>query len=370
MRARKLLVVSDEMEVGGSQRQITYLLGGLDRRQWQPELVIFRKESFLVRDMRAQGIVVHDVPKRGRLDPHFVLAYAALLRRERYDLVHAFSLTAELWTLVAGWLAGHRPPLLASIRGLYLDESELFWRIKRFILSRSAAVIANARAGAAAIRAVLARGEADGLLAAERGLFEGDLQRVPEIAPGGATRPLAEQVAENALDHVAHGALEVEPRRRRSSCRTEGRVAETIVGRPLVRIRQHGVGLVQLLERLLGRPVTRVLIGVELERQASVGLLQLRVIRSARHTEHLVVVALRAREIDVHLAVVDHRPRRVLEGRDSQDAQRNAVEVVKQDVRHGSPPLSLRTASTFLACPARQPTGSTRNSGRQWRSTV
>lgn len=150
MRARKLLVVSDEMEVGGSQRQITYLLGGLDRRQWQPELVFFRKESFLVRDLRAQGIVVHHVPKRGRLDPRFVLAYAALLRRERYDLVHAFSLTAELWTLVAGWLAGHRPPLLASIRGLYLDESERFWRIKRFILSRSAAVIANARAGAAA----------------------------------------------------------------------------------------------------------------------------------------------------------------------------------------------------------------------------
>lgn len=150
MRPRKLLVVSDEMEVGGSQRQITYLLGGLDRRQWQAELVFFRKESFLVRDLRAQGIVVHHIPKRGRLDLRFVLAYAALLRRQRYDLVHAFSLTAELWTIVSGWLARPRPPLVASIRGLYLDESERFWRIKRFILSRSAAVIANARAGAIA----------------------------------------------------------------------------------------------------------------------------------------------------------------------------------------------------------------------------
>ena len=150
MRPRKLLVVSDEMEVGGSQRQITYLLGGLDRRQWQAELVFFRKESFLVRDLRAQGIVVHHIPKRGRLDLRFVLAYAALLRRQRYDLVHAFSLTAELWTIVSGWLARPRPPMVASIRGLYLDESERFWRIKRFILSRSAAVIANARAGAIA----------------------------------------------------------------------------------------------------------------------------------------------------------------------------------------------------------------------------
>src|SRR5690606_9634298 len=150
MSPRRLLVVTDEMEVGGSQRQISYLLGGLDRAQWQPELVFFRNPSFLVSDLRAQGIVVHHVPKRGRLDLRFLLAYASLLRRGRYDLVHAFSLTAELWTLLAGMLARPRPPLVASVRGLYLDQSSLFWRLKRYVLSRSAAVIANAHAGAAA----------------------------------------------------------------------------------------------------------------------------------------------------------------------------------------------------------------------------
>ena len=121
MRARKLLVVSDEMEVGGSQRQITYLLGGLDRRQWQPELVFFRKESFLVRDLRAQGIVVHHVPKRGRLDPRFVLAYAALLRRERYDLVHAYrALPDELRSRARLVLAGNGET--EQLRHLTADE--------------------------------------------------------------------------------------------------------------------------------------------------------------------------------------------------------------------------------------------------------
>lgn len=150
MPPRKLLVVSDEMEIGGSQRQITYLLSGLDRKQWQPELVFFRNESFLVEELRAQGITVHHVPKRGRLDPGFLLAYSRFLRRQRYDLVHAFSLTAELWTLLAGALTLRRLPLVASVRGLYLAESENFWRLKRLVISRSAAVIANARAGAAA----------------------------------------------------------------------------------------------------------------------------------------------------------------------------------------------------------------------------
>lgn len=150
MSPRRLLVATDEMEIGGSQRQISYLLGGLDRTRWQPELVYFRNTSFLVDELRAQGIVVHHVPKRSRLDLRFVLAYASLLRRNRYDLVHAFSLTAELWTLLAGLLARRRPPLVASVRGLYLDQPAPFWRLKRYVLSRSVAVIANARAGAAA----------------------------------------------------------------------------------------------------------------------------------------------------------------------------------------------------------------------------
>jgi glycosyltransferase involved in cell wall biosynthesis len=149
MPVKKLLVATDEMEIGGSQRQITCLLGGLDRTRWQPELVFFRNESFLVNELRQQGIIVHHLPKRGRLDIGFVLRYAALLRRQRYDVVHAFSLTAELWTAVAGLLLRKAPPLVSSVRNLFPTQPPWFWRIKRFILGRSAAVISNSRAGAA-----------------------------------------------------------------------------------------------------------------------------------------------------------------------------------------------------------------------------
>lgn len=149
MTARRLLVVSDEMEVGGSQRQISYLLGSLDRSRWQPELLFFRNESFMVRDLRAQGIPVHHLRKRGRFDLGFVLRYATLLRRGRYDLVHAYSLTAELWTAVARLLVRQAPPQVSSVRNLHLNKSPLFWGLKRFAIRRSAAVIANAQAAAA-----------------------------------------------------------------------------------------------------------------------------------------------------------------------------------------------------------------------------
>lgn len=150
MATKRLLLVTDEMEVGGSQRQIRNLLGGLDRSRWQPELLFFRHPSFLVGEIRRLGITVHHLPKRGRIDPRFVLRYAALLRRGHYDVAHAFSLTAELWTAVASMLVRRPPALVASVRGLYLHESSRFWRLKRFAASRSVAVIANARACAQA----------------------------------------------------------------------------------------------------------------------------------------------------------------------------------------------------------------------------
>lgn len=148
MNAKRLLLVIDEMEVGGSQRQVTHLLANLDRNRWIPELVYFRERSFLIDTLEQAGVKVHHIPKRHRVDPGFFLALVRVLRSGRYDIVHAFSLTAEVWTLLALRLVRDPPPFVGSIRGLYLNRSKWFWRLKRFVLSRSAAIISNSAAGA------------------------------------------------------------------------------------------------------------------------------------------------------------------------------------------------------------------------------
>lgn len=147
---RRLLVAIDEMEVGGSQRQVVHLLRSLDRRRWSPELVYFRSDSFLVGELRGAGIPVHRLPKRGAVDLRFLRDYRELIGNGRYDLVHAFSITAELWSLVALRLLRHPPPLVSSLRNLSLDAPAWQWRIKRLVLSGSAATIANSRASARA----------------------------------------------------------------------------------------------------------------------------------------------------------------------------------------------------------------------------
>lgn len=154
----RVLVVSDEMEVGGSQRQIVHLLRGLDRTRWDAELLYFRQRSFLVDEVRAAGLAIHELPKRHRVDGRFMWRLLMLLRRGRYDIVHCYSLTAELWVRA---LLPLLPActFIASVRGLCLHHTPAQWRQKRWIVRRADAVIANARAGAAvtAARAHLPR---------------------------------------------------------------------------------------------------------------------------------------------------------------------------------------------------------------------
>ncbi len=147
MLPRRILVVSDEMEIGGSQRQIAQLLGGLSREHWRPELLFFRERSFLVDEIEASGVPCHHLPKRGRFDARFVLRLIALLRRRRYDLVHCYSLTAEIWLRAIRPWVPHAVSVV-SVRGLCLGYADWQWWCKRWILGRADAVIANARAGA------------------------------------------------------------------------------------------------------------------------------------------------------------------------------------------------------------------------------
>lgn len=147
MRAERVLVVTDEMEVGGSQRQIVHLLRGLRAGGRQAELLYFRRRSHLVDALEDEAVPVHRIDKRGAVDPAFVWRLWRFLRAGRYDVVHAFSITAELWVrLLLPALDGLR--LVSSVRGLGLVGPDWHWRAKRWIVGGSAAVISNTRAGA------------------------------------------------------------------------------------------------------------------------------------------------------------------------------------------------------------------------------
>lgn len=150
LKPRRVLIVSDEMEIGGSQRQIAHLLRGLDRSRWHAELAYFRNRSFLVDELEAAGVLVHRVDKRKRIDLDFFHALIGLLRGGRYDVVHCFSFTAELWVRLALAFVP-RTAFVASMRDMGHGLGAMQWRIKRWVCRGARAVISNSEEAATRI---------------------------------------------------------------------------------------------------------------------------------------------------------------------------------------------------------------------------
>jgi len=147
----RVLIVTDESEVRGTQRQIVEIACGLDVSAFDVSVAYFRERSHLVDRLEAAGIRVVHLPKQGRVDPRFLASLVQELRHGAYDIVHAFAFSAELWVAVAHLaLPGRaRPVLVTSVRGTYEWYAPWQWQLKRWVSARSARIIANSQAGAA-----------------------------------------------------------------------------------------------------------------------------------------------------------------------------------------------------------------------------
>lgn len=159
---RRILIVSDEMEVGGTQRQIVELARSLKGSQFDVSVAYFRNPSRLIEELHEAGIPVTAIGKRHRVDPVFFYRLCRFVRKGDFDLIHAFSFSGELWSWLANAISG-RARFVGSIRGVYRWYRPWQWWIKRWITRHSFAVIANSQAGAeyAALQMAIRRSSID-----------------------------------------------------------------------------------------------------------------------------------------------------------------------------------------------------------------
>ena len=144
MRDSVALII-DELEVGGSQRQLYLTATGLSARGWRVEVICLQPILAMERDFREAGISVHLILKKRQIDLQLVWALRQFLVRHGIGVVHAFSSTAEFYGSVAARLAGAR--FIGSIRNA-AGPLPLLHRVGKRTADRLAdAVIANARAG-------------------------------------------------------------------------------------------------------------------------------------------------------------------------------------------------------------------------------
>jgi hypothetical protein len=152
---------------------------------------------------------------------------------------------------------------------------------------------ARALAGAAVVPA----GDADLRVLAVGRLLERDLHRVAQVAAAehlaatAATGPGAEHVTEDVAERFRKAAEALGPGAA-AHVGIDPRMAVLVVRGPLLRIRQHLVGFLHLLELDLGiLAVAMVAVRVVLHRQLAISLLDFLLARVLGDAEGFVIVA-------------------------------------------------------------------------------
>ena len=142
----------------------------------------------------------------------------------------------------------------------------------------------------------------DLLLAAEGRVLKADLDLRDHVlsltgagsARGGAACAAAEEVAENIaqISEAAEASKSAEAGARIGvEVRVDTREAVLVVARLFVRVGQHLVGLVDLLEFFLCRFIARVLVGVVLHGKLTVSLLDLRIGCVFLDAQNLIIIS-------------------------------------------------------------------------------
>jgi glycosyltransferase involved in cell wall biosynthesis len=148
---KPLLFIVDELEVGGSQRQILVLARAFREAGHPVTVAYFRADNATMRPaFEGVGVKTELVAKGAGLDAGFLVRLGSFLAGDRTRLVLTFGYSASLWTRLAGWAVG-APRSISCIRNLtYLPRSEggvaaVMKGVERVLARRSRWIVANSQ---------------------------------------------------------------------------------------------------------------------------------------------------------------------------------------------------------------------------------
>lgn len=146
-----LALVTTSFDAGGTERQLSELIGRLDPSRWQVHAVCLRAEGPWLERAAAQAASMTEFPVRGFGRPDTwrqAWAFARWCARRRIEIVHSWDLYSNVFALPAAALA-RVPARIGSRRGLNQDRSAAHLALQRAALRCAHEVVTNSRAVAA-----------------------------------------------------------------------------------------------------------------------------------------------------------------------------------------------------------------------------
>ena len=130
----RLLLISQQLSAGGSERQLTEVARALDRRRFDGRVATFRDGGERLADLRAASVPVEVLHLHSFRKPETLMVawhLASYLRRERIDLVHTFDVPATIFATPVSRLAGTRVVLSSHRASRELSTAGQRWVLRR-----------------------------------------------------------------------------------------------------------------------------------------------------------------------------------------------------------------------------------------------
>lgn len=147
-RVLKILHVISQLGQGGQETQLYYYIKGT-RDACDHRVVALAQGGIFKERLSELGVVVRDLERRGRGDPHRLMRLVMEIRRYKPDIIHGHLFTGNLYSLIARRIAypmGARPPLLSIRVTTRPQRSWMVDRMEGFTFRSSQMVIVNAHA--------------------------------------------------------------------------------------------------------------------------------------------------------------------------------------------------------------------------------
>lgn len=148
MQPAKVLVILDKPGLGGTATHVTSLVQSFDRAQVLPSVCFLLQGGWQESALRARGVPVVVLGLRRIYGWRALKAFIWLvrwMRRERFAIVHTYLFSANVFGVLAAWLA--RIPVVISSRREVVEWMRLRHRLVIRLVNRCCtAVVANAEA--------------------------------------------------------------------------------------------------------------------------------------------------------------------------------------------------------------------------------
>jgi glycosyltransferase involved in cell wall biosynthesis len=157
MRTQRIQVLHfvDSFQIGGAERQFLHLAQGLDHERFRLHVACLRKVGDWRPGTNGAEPLLREYHLGSLKSPRALVQlvrFARYLRRNRVDIVHARTLYPNVFALAAATLARTRVRI-ASVRDMGTSWSAMQLRVQRAVCRFADAVVVNAEAVAARLRA-------------------------------------------------------------------------------------------------------------------------------------------------------------------------------------------------------------------------